>query len=214
MEFGFVVFAAIAWMVLNTVREAMKQLPGGKRPDGPGGPLSRPGAPGAGRNRFGLPGSFADASPGLRELLDAIENAKARAEGAPVRQRVSQVPQLPAEVRPQRPAPGRPRPPAPEVGLEGAPSEVFEDAGPVRRRRERVDLDEESAEVARRRREAVARREAGRTAADHPAFDARIRQEPADVTAVAVPPPRSYPDLRQALIWREILSPPKSLRDD
>ena len=196
MEFGFVIIVAIAWMVLNTVREAMKQLPGGKRSDGPGGPLARPGT---GRKRFEIPESFADTSPGLRELLDAIEGAKARAEGAPVRQRAPQVPQ---------------RPPAPEAGLEGAPSEVFEDAGPVRRRRERVDLDEASAEVARRRREAVARREAGRTAADHPAFDARIRQEPADATAVAVPPPRSYPDLRQALIWREILSPPKSLRDD
>lgn len=188
MEFGFVIIVAIAWMVLNTVREAMKQLPGGKRSDGPGGPLSRPGA---GRKRFEIPESFADTSPGLRELLDAIEGAKARVEGAPV-----------------------PRPPAPEAGLEGAPSEVFEDAGPVRRRRERVDQDEESAEVARRRREAVARREAGRTAADHTAFDARIRQEPADATAVAVPPPASLPDLRQALIWREILSPPTSLRDD
>ena len=73
---------------------------------------------------------------------------------------------------------------------------------------------EESAEVARRRREAVARREAGRTAADHTAFDARIQQEPADATAVAVPPPASLPDLRQAIIWREILSPPTSLRDD
>ena len=197
MEFSFVIIVAVAWMVLNAVREATKKMPGGQRPGSSGGPLSP--RPGAGRTRFELPEGFADASPGLRDLLDAIENAKARAERGPI---AGQVP---------RPAAPR-RLPAPEA--EVVREEVFEDARPVRRQRQRVDLDESSAEVARQRREAVARREAGRSDADHTAFDARIRQQPADATRVAVPAPESRPDLRQALIWREILSPPKSLRDD
>ena len=197
MEFGFVIIVAVAWMVLNAVREATKKLPGGQWPGGSGGPRSP--RPGARRTRLELPESFADASPGLRDLLDAIENAKTRAEGGRVERPVS------------RPAAARTLPaPEPEMVSE----EVFEDARPVRRQRERVDLDESSADVARRRREAVARREAGRTDADHTAFDARIRQEPADATRVAVPAPESRPDLRQALVWREILSPPRSLRDD
>jgi hypothetical protein len=202
VEFGFVIIVAVAWMVLNAVREATKKMPGGQRPGGTGGPLSP--RSGARRTPFELPESFADASPGLRDLLDAIENAKARAEAGPVERQV-----------PRPTAPRRLPAPEPEVVRE----EVFEDARPVRRQRQRVDLDESSVEVARRRREAVARREAGRsdaerTDADHAAFDARIRQEPADATRVAVPAPESQPDLRLALIWREILSPPKSLRDD
>jgi hypothetical protein len=197
VEFGFVIIVAVAWMVLNAVREATKKMPGGQRPGSSGGPLSP--RPGAGRARFELPESFADASPGLRDLLDAIENAKARAERGPI---AGQVP---------RPAAPR-RLPAPEA--EVVREEVFEDARPVRRQRQRVDLDESSAEAARQRREAVARREAGRSDADHTAFDARIRQQTADATRVAVPAPESRPDLRQALIWREILGPPKSLRDD
>ena len=206
MDFGFVIIVAVAWMVLNAVREATKKVPGGQRPGGAGGPASRPGA---GRTRIELPESFADASPGLRDLLDAIENAKTRAEGG--RGAMSGARSLPERPAPSHPAARRPVPaPAPDIADEAA----FEDARPVRRQRERVDLDESSAEAARRRREAVARREAGRTGAEHAAFDARIRQEPADATAVEVPSPGARPDLRQALVWREILSPPISLRDD
>lgn len=205
MEFGFVIIVAVAWMVLNAVREATKRMPGGRLPDASGGPLS-PGS-GPGRKRFELPGSFADASPGLRELLDAIEQAKERAETTRFGGR-------PAPPDPQPAQPPQPRR-LPRVAESETPGgELFEDAQPVRRQRERVDLDESSADVARRRREAVARREAGRTEADHASFDSRIRQAPADATAVAVPSPESRPDLRQALIWREILGPPKSLRDD
>ena len=49
------------------------------------------------------------------------------------------------------------------------------------------------------------------TTADHPTFDARIRQEPADTTAT-----RGYTvrQLRDAVVWREILGPPVSLREE
>ena len=51
---------------------------------------------------------------------------------------------------------------------------------------------------------------APRTKADHRAFDERIRQEAADKTAVAP----AVAQLRDAVVWREILGPPVSLRDD
>jgi hypothetical protein len=40
VEFGFVIIVAVAWMVLNAVREATKKMPGGQRPGSSGGPPS------------------------------------------------------------------------------------------------------------------------------------------------------------------------------
>jgi hypothetical protein len=88
-----------------------------------------------------------------------------------------------------------------------------EEIAPARAAREEVDLDLQSIEVARRRREAVAERERPRTAVDHAAFDARIRAQPADATAVALPTARPA-SLREAMIWREILGPPRALSDE
>ena len=90
--------------------------------------------------------------------------------------------------------------------------DMREEIAPARVAREEVDLDLESIEVARRRREAVAERERPRTAVDHAAFDARIRAEP-DATAVA-PPAARHATMREAMIWREILGPPRGLSDE
>ena len=79
------------------------------------------------------------------------------------------------------------------------------------RRPQRVEVDkddEAEAVIARRRAAAEANaRPLGR--AEHTAFDARIRQEPADATATRA---TSIRRLRQAIVWREILGPPVSLR--
>ena len=187
MEFGFVFVVAIAWAVINALREAAKKLPGERPAPRAGGPLA------PGRERIELPGSFADTSSGLRDLVEAIEQARVK-----------------ANTKTSAP-PARRR--APDAVPEVVRSEVFEDAAPVRRQRQELDLDSASVEAARRRRESAARRDAPRTAADHDRFDARIRKEAADATAVTQPA-AARPDLRQALIWREILSQPKSLRDD
>jgi hypothetical protein len=74
-----------------------------------------------------------------------------------------------------------------------------------------VDQDEESERVAARRIAAAEANSSSRTRADHRAFDARIRQEPADKTAT-----RAYTarQLRDAVVWREILGPPVSLRGE
>jgi hypothetical protein len=73
-----------------------------------------------------------------------------------------------------------------------------------------VDQDEGAAEIELRRIQAAAARDHARTRADHVAFDQRIRQEPAEHTAT-----RSYTaqQLRDAVIWREILGRPVSERD-
>jgi hypothetical protein len=83
--------------------------------------------------------------------------------------------------------------------------------GNVRRaERQLVDQDEEAEQIEVRRIKAAADRDATRTKAAHAEFDKRIRQEPADHTAT-----RAYTaqQLRNAIVWREILGPPVSLRE-
>jgi hypothetical protein len=82
--------------------------------------------------------------------------------------------------------------------------------GDVRREaRRRFDQDDEAADIEARRVQAAAARDATRTRADHAAFDQRIRQEPAEHTAVRGYTPQQ---LRDAIVWREILGPPVSER--
>jgi hypothetical protein len=77
--------------------------------------------------------------------------------------------------------------------------------------RVRYDQDSGAEDLVRRRIAAAEVRSGAITRADHKRFDARIRQEPADHTAVR----RRYTpaQLRDAVVWREILGPPVSERD-
>jgi hypothetical protein len=76
----------------------------------------------------------------------------------------------------------------------------------------RVTYDQDSGaeDLVRRRIAAGEARSGALTKVDHTTFDTRIRQEPADHTAV-----RRYTtaQLRDAIVWREILGPPVSERD-
>lgn len=78
-----------------------------------------------------------------------------------------------------------------------------------REARRRFDQDDEAADIEVRRIQAAAARDATRTRADHAAFDQRIRQEPAEHTASRA---YSAKQLRDAVVWREILGPPVSER--
>ena len=78
-----------------------------------------------------------------------------------------------------------------------------------RSERHRVDQDDEAEQIVARRIQAAAERETAQAAADHPAFDQRIRQEPAEHTAVRTYTPKQ---LRDAVVWREILGRPVSER--
>ncbi|MBA3895356.1 MAG: hypothetical protein H0X69_17015 [Gemmatimonadales bacterium] len=79
-------------------------------------------------------------------------------------------------------------------------------------RPERVQYSQDAGaeELVRRRIASGEARSGALTRADHKKFDARIRQEPADHTAV-----RRYTraQLRDAVVWREILGPPVSQRE-
>jgi hypothetical protein len=77
--------------------------------------------------------------------------------------------------------------------------------------RRRVDQDDEAEQIELRRIQAAAARDATRTRADHAEFDKRILQEPAEHTAT-----RGYTaqQLRDAVVWREILGPPVSMREE
>jgi hypothetical protein len=73
-----------------------------------------------------------------------------------------------------------------------------------------VDADDEAEAIAARRIAAAEANARPLGAADHLAFDARIRQEPADATSTKG---YSMRRMREAMVWREILGPPVSLRD-
>jgi hypothetical protein len=76
--------------------------------------------------------------------------------------------------------------------------------------RQPVDQDEGAEQIEARRIKAAADRDAPRVKADHVQFDKRIREEPADHTAT---PGYTARQLRDAMVWREILGPPSSLRE-
>lgn len=109
-------------------------------------------------------------------------------------------------------APRRPpvEPAEARQSLEATPRVVSLET-PVRRaERAVVDHDEEAERVIARRAAAAAARSGPITNADHEAFERRIRQEPAEHTAVRALTPQQ---LRDAVVWREILGPPVSERE-
>ena len=78
-----------------------------------------------------------------------------------------------------------------------------------RRERPAYDQDTGAEAIVQGRIEAARARDRALGKVDHKAFDARIRQEPTDHTAT----PRYTPaQLRDAIVWREILGPPVSER--
>ena len=72
------------------------------------------------------------------------------------------------------------------------------------------DQDAQGEQIARRRVELARARDRALNRADHKAFDAKIREEPADHTAVRRYTPAQ---LRDAMVWREVLGPPVSERE-
>jgi hypothetical protein len=105
-------------------------------------------------------------------------------------------------------------PPAEEVeergSLETMPEARSLEEGVRRPERTVVDADDEAEAIAARRIVAAEANARPLATADHRAFDARIRQEPADATATRA---YSVRRLRDAVVWREILGPPISLRE-
>ena len=196
MDLGPLVVLVLVWLVLNAIRKA------GSRPPGKPRTPPRPTASTPQSRARSLPttrGADATQREGkrLEDLLRDLGRTLDQASGPTGRK------------------PDRRLPPAEEVE-EGESLEVTPEVHSLEtdtRRAERavVDQDDEAEKVVTRRIAAAEANAAPRTRAEHQAFDARIRQEPADKTAT-----RAYTakQLRDAVVWREILGPPVSLRED
>ena len=93
--------------------------------------------------------------------------------------------------------------------LEAEPEVVSLETEIRRAPRRRVDQDEGAEDIEAQRIKAAAARDRATTKVDHAALDKRIRQEPADKTATRY----TARQLRDAMVWREILGRPVSMRD-
>jgi hypothetical protein len=159
-----------------------------KRPPLPGAPPRRPAASGDPSQREGQQ---------LETLLRELERTLGQGAG-------------PLGRRPDRPLPDEEGVEDRET-LEAAPRVLSLETEPERAEREPVDYDDEAEQIIARRRATADARSGPETRLDHEAFDKRIRQEPADKTAARAADPRR---LREAVVWREILGPPVSLRTE
>jgi hypothetical protein len=81
--------------------------------------------------------------------------------------------------------------------------------GAHREARRRVDQDDDAAEIETRRIQAAAARYSTRSQVARIVEETPVRQEPADHTATGG---YTTKQLRDAVVWREILGPPVSLR--
>jgi hypothetical protein len=189
VEFNGFILLAVLWFLVNLFTSSRRKQVPPSRP-----PTQRPPEPRT--IRVGMDPSQQEGSRlerMLRDLQQTLEDA-AETQGESL--------------------PGFPLPPREDVeeaaSLEVEP-EVRSLEGEVRREtRRRVDQDDDAADIEARRIQAAAARDHARTRADHVAFDKQIRQEPADHTAT-----RGYTtqQLRDAVVWREILGPPVGLRE-
>ena len=204
MDFGGLLVLGIVWLIFNLLSQAR----GGSRPKPTGLPQRQ--------------GPRPDGPAGAGTPPDATQR-----EGSRLEQFLRELERNLEQAGGTRPAPSSrapvpaPRPPAPSLpgaeeveereSLEEPARVVSLETDVPRRGRPVYDQDTGAEELVRRRIEAARTRDRAHTRADHQAFDARIRQEPADHTAV-----RRYTQaqLRDAIVWREILGPPVSEREE
>ena len=185
MEFNGMILLAALWFLLSLISRAQRKPQQGQRP--------RPREPMRPRP---LPSTLdATQQEGnrlelvLRELQRSLEQGSlpdwAEEPGAPVEH------------------------PAEPESIEAEP-EVRSLEGEVRREvRRRVDQDDEAADIEARRIQAAAARDTVSGKRERAVMDPQIRQQPADHTAARAYTPQQ---LRDAVIWREILGPPVGLR--
>jgi hypothetical protein len=211
VDIGPALLIGFGWLVFNAIRKAGSKPPGTETP-----PRRPPGtAPGSGTT---------PARPRARPLPGVRPRSLPPVTGADATQREGS--QLEALLRelgrtleqgsgPVGRAPDRRLPPAEEVeereSLEVAPEVQSLERDPGRRARVEVDQDDEAERIVARRMAAAEAQGKPLTKADHRTFDERIRQEAADKTATKGYTARQ---LRDAVVWREILGPPVSMRGE
>lgn len=200
MDFGGLLVLGIVWLIFNLIGMGK----GNARPR-PRTTQQRPGTrPPAQVSTGGAADATQREGSMLERLLRELEQNLEQVGG--------NLPPKPARV------PGRPPPDEEQLEEEIEERESLEEPARVvslehevhRPQREAYDQDTGAEGLVQRRIDAARTRDRALTKADHKAFDARIREEPADHTAV-----RRYTtaQLRDAFVWREILGPPVSERD-
>jgi len=198
VDFGGLLVLGILWLLFNLISQGKGRTRTAPRPT----PQPRPsGAPDPTQQE----GSRLERM--LRELERSLEGVAERQSGGGSR--------LPS---PQRPTAVRlpPMTAAEEEDIEEResleePERVVSLETEVwRPERAAYDQDTEAEATVQRRIEAARARDRALGKADHRAFDAKIRQEVADHTAVRRYTPAQ---LRDAVVWREILGPPVSERE-
>jgi hypothetical protein len=197
VDFGGLLVLGVVWLLFNLIGQAKGRARTAARPT----PSPRlPGAPDPTQQE----GSRLERL--LRELERNLEGVAERQSGGGAR--------LPT---PPRRAEARLPPMTAEEddveerdSLEEPERVVSLEVDPPRRERPDYDQDTDAEALVQRRIEAARARDRALGKADHKAFDAKIRQEVADHTAVRRYTPAQ---LRDAVVWREILGPPVSERE-
>lgn len=201
MNISFLFFLAFLWFVFNLLRQGAKTGTGARRPV----PPRLPGEPSDPTAPSGLDATQREGAQlevllgGLKRSLEEV--ARAKGQKTPSKPTVQPTPST-RSTKPDRTASARTR----EVVVRRSNAEEG-----VARPEAEVDQDDQAEQVAARRIAAAEARSGALTDADHSRFKQQIRKEPADHTAV-----RAYTaqQLRDAVIWREILGPPVALRGD
>jgi hypothetical protein len=189
VDFGGLLLLGLLWVVFNVLTKGRQQQ--GGRP--PRLPTGLPPAPPSGGDATQREGSR------LETLLREFERALEQGAGAGPLGRPSTTPLPTAEEVEER------------ESLEAEPVVVSLEDRVARPQRPQVSQDEGAEQLVARRIAAADARGGAQTRLDHAAFDRRIRQEPADATAVRTP---TAEQLRRAIVWREVLGPPVALREE
>ena len=191
MDFdGWVYIAAGVWFLLSLLNKARA---GREKEEPPPEPFTTP------------------RQPSVRDLQpDATQREGSRLEQV-LRELQRSLEQAGSTSRPVRLPPPEAEEFEDRESLETEPEVVSLEREVRRASRKEFTQDEDAEALVARRITAASVRDSARTKADHVKFDAQIRQEPADHTATRG---HTTEELRRAVVWREILGPPVSLRDE
>jgi hypothetical protein len=197
VDFGGLLVLGIVWLLFNLISQGKGRSRPASRPT----PQPRPG---------GTADPTQQEGSRLERLLRELERS------------LEKVAEKPSGGGSRLPAPERPRPTLRSVpptageedveeggSLEEPEQVVSLETQASRRERAEYDQDSDAEAIVQRRIEAARARDRAMTKTDHEIFHAKVRQEVADHTAVRRYTPRQ---LRDAIVWREILGPPVSER--
>lgn len=178
----------VIWIIGSLFEQKKRQQRRAQRPT-----PARPVEDGGGERPGDLPAARREVGSRLEEVLRQLDPALADA--------ISQS---------RKPTPRAVPRPEPQVVSTETELDQLEE---LRARRPEIDRAEEGAEIGRRRLAEAAARNRPRRASDHAAFHDAIRA-PEDAVEVARHPRYDSKKMRDAVVWREIIGPPKAFSDE